>query len=208
MVLLAISLIASVTVAHPRGSAAATTSQLAQQQASADVAVFAKGGTGAEKLELRIDGKTVKRFVMTTRLREFNYSTTKAIGRSSLSLHFVNDASVANGDRNVTIDRVHVNDIQFQTEAASVVTLGAFVGGSCKKQGTFKTESLTCNGFARFDIGTAGRPMLSRLTPPKHPSHKLYPEYLPDPLHHIVHRYRYQYHRYQDSEYKQSREDH
>lgn len=169
MVLLAVSLIASVAAASPSPAGAATASPLAQQQGSVDVAVFAKGGTGAERLELRIDGKTVKRFAMTTRLREFNYSTTASIGRTSLSLHFVNDAPVANGDRSVTIDRVHVNDVQFQTEAASVVTLGAFVDGSCKKQGAFKTESLTCNGFARYDIGTTGRPTLPRPAAPKHP---------------------------------------
>ncbi len=169
IVLLAILSIALVTVAQPDQAAAATTSPVAQQGSSVDVALFAKGGTGAERLELRIDGRTVKRFALTTQLREYNYRTTKTIGQTSLSLHFVNDASVSNGDRSVTIDRIHVNDTQFQTEAPSVVTLGAFVSGSCKKRGTFKTETLTCNGFATFNIGVAGRPALPRAAAPRHP---------------------------------------
>ena len=140
-----------------------------QQRTSVDVAVFAKGGTGAERLELRIDGKTVTTFVMSTTLREYNYTTTAAIGSRSLALHFVNDASVANGDRAVTIDRVHVNDVQFQTEAASVELLGAWHNGSCKRAGNHQLESLTCNGYAKYSIGNAGTPRSSPVAAPRHP---------------------------------------
>jgi len=168
ILLLTVSLIANVVVIHPGVAAATTTSFVVHQQTTVRVAVFAKGGTGTERLQLRIDGKTVKTFVLSTQLREYNYATTSAVGRSSLALHFVNDAPVSGGDRNVTIDRVHVNDMQFQTEADSVETLGAFVNGSCKQRGAFKTESLTCNGYAKFDIGTAGRPALPAQAAPRH----------------------------------------
>ncbi len=144
-------------------------SPVAAQQRSVDIAVFAKGGTGAEQLELRIDGRTVTTFTMTTALREYNYSTSKSVGANSLALHFVNDASVAKGDRNVTIDRVHVNNEQFQTEAPSVELLGAWHNGSCKRAGKHQLETLTCNGYAKFSIGSAGTPRAPQPPAPRHP---------------------------------------
>ena len=145
------AIFSSILAASP-ASALPNSSIPVQQRATVDVAVFAKGGTGAERLELRIDGKTAKTFVMSTTLREYNFTTTTAIGSRSLSLHFVNDASVANGDRYVTIDRVHVNDVQFQTEASSVELLGAWHDGSCKRAGNHQLESLTCNGYAKYAV--------------------------------------------------------
>jgi len=105
---------------------------------------------------------------MTKNLREFNYSTTQRVGARSVALHFVNDASVANGDRYVTIDRIHVNDVQFQTEAASVELLGAWHEGSCKRAGKHQLESLTCNGYARYDIGSVGQPRTTPSAAPRH----------------------------------------
>lgn len=139
------------------------------QQRTVDIAVFAAGGTGAERLELRIDGRTVTTFTMSTTLREYNYSTTSAVGANSLALHFVNDAKVANGDRVVTIDRVHVNDVQFQTESPSVELLGAWHQGSCKRAGKHQLESLTCNGYAKYSIGSAGTPLAPQPAAPRHP---------------------------------------
>lgn len=162
------AIFSSILAASP-ASALPNSSIPVQQRATVDVAVFAKGGTGAERLELRIDGKTAKTFVMSTTLREYNFTTTTAIGSRSLSLHFVNDASVANGDRYVTIDRVHVNDVQFQTEASSVELLGAWHDGSCKRAGNHQLESLTCNGYAKYVIGSAGQPRTTPPAPPVHP---------------------------------------
>ena len=140
------------------------------QRASVDVAVFARGSSGAEKLELRVDGKVVARYALTKKLAEYNYSTTSAIGSRSLAVHFVNDAPANGGaDRAVTIDRIHVNDTQFQTEASSVEMLGAWKDGSCKRAGNHELEALTCNGYAKFTIGTVGRPRLPAPAPPRHP---------------------------------------
>lgn len=164
------SVVAAVPVAAaPTSDISPVSQQLASQASAAvDVAVFAQGGTGAERLELHIDGRTVARFTMSTSLREYNFSTTQAIGSRSLSLHFVNDASVA-GDRYVTIDRVHVNDVQFQTEASSVELLGAWTNGSCKQAGNHELESLTCNGYAKYVIGNAGQPRAAAAAAPRHP---------------------------------------
>lgn len=160
LVALAAAIVLSVTPAEARTD----TSQVVQQQASVDVAVFARGSTGTERLELRIGSRTVATFTLTTRLREYNYSTPDIIGRRSLSVHFVNDA----GNRNVTIDRVHVNDTQFQTEAPSVEMVGAFTNGSCQPLGNYRTEHIPCSGYARFDIGDSGRPRLPAPPAPKH----------------------------------------
>ena len=156
-------------LATPSAEALPDTSLASQQARSVDVAIFARGGTGAEKLQLRIDGKTVKTFTMTTTLREYNFATPSAIGSKSLSLNFVNDASVDNGDRAVTIDRIHVNDVQFQTEAPSVELLGAWHDGSCKRAGNHQLETLTCNGYAEYNIGAAGQPRLAPAAAPRHP---------------------------------------
>lgn len=165
---MAVAILSVLAVSSP-ASAAPATGNVTQQTGAVDVAVFAKGGTGSERLELRVSGNTVARFTVTTRLREYNYRTSSAIARRALSVHFVNDAPTTAGDRSVTIDRVVVNGTQFQTEAASVEVLGAWVNGSCKRRGNHRVESLTCNGFARFDIGTAGQP---QLPPPPAPKHK------------------------------------
>lgn len=134
-----------------------------------DVAIFARGSSGSERIELRLGGRTVASFQLTTQLREYNFSRPGRIAPRGLSVHFVNDAPTTTGDRAVTIDRIHVNDVQFQTEANTVETLGAFVNGSCKRRGNFGKESLTCNGYARFDIGSAGEPRRIPPPAPKHP---------------------------------------
>ncbi len=144
--------------------ALATTSASAQT-GEVRVEIFASGSSGAERIELRLDGQTVAQFDVTTDLREYSYTTTRRIGPSSLAVHFVNDASVAEGDRAVLIDRVVVNDEQFQTESSSVDKLGAWSNGSCKRVVTTNTESLTCNGYARYAIGDAGTPRVPPSTP-------------------------------------------
>ena len=122
------------------------------------VEVFARGDTGTEQLELRLAGRTVSTFTLTTDLREYSYETSLPIGARDLAVHYVNNAATANGNRAATIDRVVVNDFQFQTEASTVEQLGAFREGSCGRVGNHRSETLVCNGFARFDIGTAGTP--------------------------------------------------
>ncbi len=129
-----------------------------------DVSVFARGGVGGERVDLRIDNQTVTTFTLNTTLSEYTFSTSNRIRSRSLSLHFTNDAPVTSGDRAVTIDRIHVNDRQFQTEAPSVELLGAWHNGSCMRAGNHQLETLTCNGFARYDIGNAGEPRIE--TPP------------------------------------------
>lgn len=152
------ALIASALAAAPAAALPSPHTPANQSGATVDVAIFARGETGAERLELRIDNTTVSRFTLSTELREYRYSSQKAIGSTSLSVHFVNDAAVANGDRSVHIDRVHVNDVQFQTEAPSVELLGAWHDGSCKRAGNHRLESLTCNGYAKYVIGNSGQP--------------------------------------------------
>ncbi len=142
-----------------------------QSTRSVDVSIFARGATGAEKIELRIDNRTVASFTLGTKLREYTYRSTAAINNRSLSVHFVNDAPVGSADRAATIDRVHVNDVQFQTEAPSVEISGAWVGGSCAKAGRHQAESLRCNGYAKYSIGTTGqlRVAPAPVSAPKHP---------------------------------------
>ncbi len=158
--------LASLLATSPAAAATAT-GQIKQQRATVEVAIFAKGGTGLERVELRVDGETVASFSVTTRLSEYTYSTTSTIDSRSLSVHFVNDAPSAGTDRRVTIDRLVVNGTQFQTEAASVEMLGAWVNGSCKRRGIHRAETMTCNGYAKFDIGTAGRPQLPQPAAPR-----------------------------------------
>lgn len=133
------------------------------------VEVYARGQSGAEVAELRIDGVTRATFNLTTQLAPYTFSTSQAIGPRSLAVHFVNDAPVATGDRAITIDRVVVNGRQFQTEGPATQQLGAWRNGSCRNLGVHRLETLTCNGFARYSIGTAGQPQRPAGPAPQHP---------------------------------------
>ena len=63
------------------------------------VEVFARGDTGTEQLELRLAGRTVSTFTLTTDLREYSYETSSPIGARDLAVHYVNNAATANGNR-------------------------------------------------------------------------------------------------------------
>ena len=138
-------------------SSTTTTTAAPVEEPENDIAIFARGNTGEERIELRIDGKTVSRFDLTRGLAQYRWSTDQKIGSRSLAVHFVNDARSSQGDRNVTLDRLVVNGTQFQTEAASTEILGSWTNGSCKQTGNHQDEVLTCNGYARYNIGSAGQ---------------------------------------------------
>lgn len=160
---LGLALVASVSTAAPLSAQ--------EPNRSVDISVFARGATGSERLEVRVDDRTLARFTLSTKLREYTHRTNATIGANSLSIHFVNDAPIRGADRLATIDRVHVNDKVFQTEHRSVEIAGAWVNGSCSRAGKHATETLRCNGYAKYSIGNAGTPRVppAPTASPKHP---------------------------------------
>ena len=117
------------------------------------VQVRAKGDTGTERIELRLDGSTVASFNVSQSFQTFTFNS-PARSVNNLRVWFVNDARIPSGDRNVEIDWVQIGAQRIESEAAGVESLGSWTQGDGCRRGFKQRPRLGCNGW--FDYGFSG----------------------------------------------------
>ncbi len=120
---------------------------------STRIEVIARGTTGSERIELRINESTVAGYNLTTGFQTFRFDASGQVGASQIKVAFVND----NGPRDVVVDAIVVAGQRFESEAANTRSLGSW-DGSCDL-GFKRTQALHCNGF--FHYGQSGQPSTS-----------------------------------------------
>jgi len=110
------------------------------------IAVRARGTSGGEILELRIDGNLVDSWTMTTSYQDYNAS-----GTGVIELHFINDDQLQNG-MDIQVDYIIYNGTTYQAEDQEINTaVYDQDSGSC---GGSYSEMMECNGYIRFDTGS------------------------------------------------------
>ena len=122
------------------------------------VSIFAAGDTGQEAFELKVNDEVVATFenvggdAASRDFRQFNFKSDRILTADDIRVEFINDVfDPANGlDRNLTVDRIVVDGVAFETESPSVFSTGLFSNGEFTGPGLLETEQLNVNGSFFF----------------------------------------------------------
>ena len=136
---------------------------LEQRMMLSTVQVSAAGFTGDEILELQIDGQTVQTWNMNANAAargfdQFTYSTPQTITADQIRLRFINDLyEPQNGiDRNVAVDDIIVDGIQYEAESPTVFSTGTWKPQDGIQPGFRESEVLHTNGYFQFSSAETG----------------------------------------------------
>ena len=133
---------------------------LEERQMLSTVSVFAQGSTGQESFEVRARGFVVGTIDnVPTELTEFQFEVDGNLLARELRIDFVNDLyDPANGiDRNLTVDKVHIDDRIFETEDPAVFSDGVWTAADGVSFGFGRGETLNANGHFQYrDDGFSG----------------------------------------------------
>ncbi|MCA9172401.1 MAG: hypothetical protein KDB23_32275, partial [Planctomycetales bacterium] len=130
------------------------------------VTIHAAGATGQERLELQIDGSTVRAWdnvggdYNARQFQTFTYTTATPVSADQLRILFANDGATVTGvDKNLRVDMITIDGTVYQTEAANVFSTGTWVDPIGCVPGFQQSEYLHCGGY--FDFGSASGGVVS-----------------------------------------------
>jgi hypothetical protein len=112
------------------------------------ILVRARGNTGSESIELRINDNTVQTWNVTTTYQNFTHNTTTSSG--NIKVYF-NDAG--GGSNDVQIDYIQTNGVTYQAENQATNT-GVWQNNSC---GGSNSEWIHCAGYIDFGTISVGK---------------------------------------------------
>ena len=102
-----------------------------------NIVVRAMGSTGEERMQLEVGGQVLETWTLTTQFA--NYAVNTVLDSDNVKVRFINDGIGSNGDRNIRVDGITVNN-SFGVESENVL-----------RDGCGNSEWLWCNGY--FDYG-------------------------------------------------------
>ncbi len=122
------------------------------------ISIRARGTTGDEVIKLRVNRKTVARFVLSSDWGVYTYRPRIDTKVSKVRVFFVNDHKARPGtDRNVEVDYITVHNAVVQTEDTRVKSRGAWSSPGGCSVGFKQTETLACNGWFQYKLKRAKR---------------------------------------------------
>ena len=134
-----------------------------QSVAASNLQIFAGGTTGAEQIQLVIDGDVVASYgglgdrADDGFYQTFTYQGTEAVNPGDVRVEFINDFVYSDGtDRNVYVEAIAPNGQRFETNSAEVFSTGAYADGQIQ-DGFGRGNILHTNGF--FEYGSGAQPV-------------------------------------------------
>lgn len=118
---------------------------------------IAKGVYPTMKLTVNVNGSWKDVFTWnnisgnpaTRSFSSYTYQSPTKLAHSAVRVKFTNDTHTTTEDRNLVVDKINIDGVDYQTEANSVYGSGALKNGSCTK-GYLLTEWLNCNGYFQY----------------------------------------------------------
>lgn len=117
------------------------------------ITIDATGETGQETMQLLIDGSIVQTYNnVASTPSTYVYSTNESVTADQIEIAFTNDLydALSGIDRNLTVDRIRINDQTFETEAPTTYSTNNWIDGGGEQAGYFETETLLVNGSFRY----------------------------------------------------------
>jgi len=139
----------SYSVSYRTGSSSTSTTTTSSytttsSSSSGNIVVRARGVTGSERMEIRVNGSTVATYTVST-----SYANYTASGSGTVRVAFTND----NGSSNdLQIDYADINGTRYQAENQATNT-GVWQDSSC---GGSYSEWLHCAGYIQFGSSSGG----------------------------------------------------
>ncbi len=126
--------------------------------AQSSVWIYARGSNGGgiyPTLQVSVNGTVVKTFynVVDNYTNPLKFQFTRKITAADVvKVHFINDYYKSNtDDRNTRIDKIVVDGVTYQSEAATTYGVGVASATGCS-QGYLQQELLKCNGYLQYKI--------------------------------------------------------
>ena len=131
------------------------------------IKIFAAGQTGNEIITLEIAGQVVATYRLSDfggaagdlanrKFVQLTYVAPTSVNVSDVRINFTNDTydPANNVDYNVAIDRIEINQVAYETEAANVFSTGTYTSPDGVVPGFRLSEILNVNGY--FQYGSSG----------------------------------------------------
>jgi hypothetical protein len=128
-----------------------------QAGAGVPVEVRAKGDTGEERVQLKINEQVVSTWTLSREYKTYSHIHDQTINDKDVKVVFVNDGRSSTGqDKNIQVDLVRVNGNTFQTEDSTVYSKGSWTRSNGCGPGYKTSERIHCNGYFQYAIGSSG----------------------------------------------------
>ncbi len=82
--------------------------------------------------------------------KTYRYNSPTKVSASQIRVNFTNDACCSKGDRNLRVDKINIDGVDYQTEDPSVYSLGVWDSSSGCGPGYKPSEWLSCNGYFQY----------------------------------------------------------
>jgi hypothetical protein len=124
------------------------------------VTIYAAGTASSgvyPTMSLMINGITVKTFndvrgnPSTRSFQTFSYSSPTKVALNTVRVYFQNDKNGGStNDRNLVIDKINIDGLDYQTENPSTFSTGTWTSGKSCTDGYKKSEWLMCKGYFQY----------------------------------------------------------
>lgn len=132
---------------------------------SSSIVVVARGAQGTENMELRLNGQPATSWTdVDTDIGRFEHVVTDPTTIETVEVRFTNDGGWPDADRNLFVDRIEIDGVAYESEAATTWSIGSWTGANGCAEGHKKSEWLHCPN-ARFDYRAAAGTELARSQP-------------------------------------------
>jgi len=123
--------------------------------AGSTIRVFASGNVGSEEMRLLINEQEVATYKDVPQGGAiYTYQANQNLTANQVRIAFTNDLVQGTLDRNLSVDRIEIDGVTYQTEATSTFSSGVFVNGVGITSGFLQTETLHANGYFQFGLTT------------------------------------------------------
>ncbi len=127
------------------------------------IKILAAGDIGTETMQLRIRGEVVKTWnnvggnPFARQFQSFEYRAANTVLPDDIQVAFTNDAFVfGTPDRNLTVDRISIDGVNYETEAPTVFSTGTYKPNDGIVPGYRKSETLHVEGYFQYSTIQAG----------------------------------------------------
>ena len=135
------------------------TPQPTPQPTGSTISVFA-AGTPAQgiypNLDITADGQSIQKIndirgnPDSRQFQQFTFTTATKITIGQLQLNYTNDLVVNGEDRNLRIDRLIIDGVEYQVEAPTTLSTGTWSSQNGCAAGNKQSEWLHCGGYFKF----------------------------------------------------------
>ena len=133
--------------------------QFAGQPLGSRITVYARGDEGSETFILRAGEADFAPVAVSTQLQGYEFYLNETVSSDAVRIEYFSDRYLPSFgiDTNLTVDRIELDGVNFETESPDVFLSGSYFDGA-RQEGFLQTETLYTNGFIQYGATTLDGP--------------------------------------------------